>query len=48
MLQFVIVAGAVLVGMMAYTAIAFAYIQSNHYWKMVQKLTEKIYNVDDL
>ena len=48
MLQFLITAGAMLVSMMAYTVIVIAFMQSKWYMKLVQKICEKIYNVDDL
>lgn len=48
MLQFLTTAGAILVAMIVYTVIAFVLMQSKWYMKLVQKICEKIYNVDDL
>ena len=48
MLQFLTIVGAVLVAMVTYTAIVLVYMRSKHYWKMVKKMTEKIYDVDNL
>ena len=48
MLQFLTIVGAVLVAMVTYTAIILVYMRSKHYWKMVKKMTEKIYDVDNL
>ena len=48
MLQFLIIVGAVLLAMVVYSAIMFAFIQSKCYSKMIVKMTKKIYNVDDL
>lgn len=48
MLQFLITAGAMLVAMVAYTAIVFAFMQSKYYMKLVKRICEKIYDVDNL
>ena len=48
MLQFLITAGAMLVAMMVYTIIVFAFMHSKYYMKVVKKICEKIYDVDDL
>ena len=51
MLQFLTIVGAVLVSMVAYTAIVFAFMYSKLYVKMIKKMSEqvyKVYDVDDL
>ena len=47
MLQFLTIVGAVLLAMVVYSAIMFVFIQSKYYNKIIMKMCQKIYNVDD-
>lgn len=48
MLQFLTIVGAVLVSMVVYTAIVFAFMHSKLYVKMIKKMCSQVYDIYDV